>query len=256
MITYQPSPTLDKELELFDPITLEEMNGVRLMDRVETKFVLSAKQLPEILKRLSADYKVLDVDGNVLPSYKTVYFDTESLYFYQEHHRKRKKRSKVRFRNYVDSNLTFLEVKHKANGRIDKQRIQVENEHFVLNDPEWCFLAESDIRISDLSLKLTNNYDRITLVSKHDVERVTFDLNVNFQYGEKAGSLGDVVILELKQPTLSRQTPIYKVLRSEGIRPYNVSKYCIGLIKTHGKDNLKYNRFKKKLIQLDKIHQL
>ena len=248
--------SIHQSIQQYAKITLKEMNNVKLMDRVETKFILSAKQLPSILEQLQDDYRVVSILGNEIPTYKTVYFDTDSLYFYKEHHRRRNNRYKVRFRNYVESDLTFLEVKHKLNGRVDKQRIKVANDHFFLDDENAEFLKASNINQIDLKKQLTNYYQRITLVANHSVERVTFDLNISFDYQGVKTHLDNIVIVELKQPQLSRTTPIYTVLRNAQIKPYNVSKYCIGLIKTHGTDEVKYNRFKKKLIQLHKINAL
>lgn len=244
---------LRQELHRFQSISLEEMDKVKLMDRIETKFVLSVKQLPLIFDQIKDDYKVVRIDDHAMAAYKTVYYDTDDLYFYNEHHRKRKNRYKVRFRNYVDSNITFLEVKHKKNGRIDKQRIAVENEQFILDTEGQSFLKSADIDKDDLKVKLSNTYQRITLVSNHSVERVTFDFSIKFQYKDTQSELDNIVIVELKQPVLSRETSIFKVLRDLQIKPYSVSKYCIGILKTHGIDNVKYNRFKKKLIRLNKI---
>jgi len=232
------------------------MDKVKLMDRIETKFVLSSKQLPQVFDKIRDDYKVLSFDGNEMPAYKTVYYDTDDLFFYHEHHRKRKDRFKVRFRNYVDSNMTFLEVKHKKNGRVDKRRVEVQNEQFVLLSEEDTFLQEANICADDLKIKLINHYNRITLVSKHSVERVTFDTDIKYQFEGLKTDLDQIVIIELKQPVLSRETPIYKALKELQIKPYNVSKYCIGIIKTYGQENVKYNRFKKKLNRLNKIKML
>ncbi len=247
---------LEEELHKFETISLQEMDKVKLMDRIETKFVISTKHLPAVFDQVKNDYKIVSFDENRMPAYKTVYYDTDSLYFYHEHHRKRKDRYKVRFRNYVDSAITFLEVKHKKNGRVDKNRIMVENEKFVLHDEEEKFLKEANIHNEELKVKLYNYYNRITLVANETVERVTFDFNIAFQHEDSKSGLDNIVIVELKQPTLSRETPIYKALRNLQMKPYNVSKYCIGLIKTHGTDKLKYNRFKKKLNRLNKINAL
>ncbi len=245
---------IGQDLNMLETISLEEMDKVKLMDRVETKFILSAKQLPLIINKIIPHYRIVSIDGNVMPAYKTVYYDTDGLFFYNEHHRKRKNRYKVRFRNYVDSKITFLEVKHKQNGRIDKKRVKVENEQFVLDKKAEDFLNEANIYKKDLSIQLINSYKRITLVSNHTLERVTFDFNISFQ-GKNDGEakLENVVIVELKQPVLSRDTAIYKVLRDAEIKPYSVSKYCIGIIKTFGQDKVKYNRFKGKINKVNKI---
>lgn len=247
---------LKQQLHIFPTISLEEMDKVGLMDRIETKFVLSLNDLPLILDRIKDYYKVVCIDDNVMLAYKTVYYDTDDLFFYHEHHRKRKDRYKVRFRNYVDSKITFLEVKHKKNGRIDKQRIAVENEQFILDKEGESFLKSVNIHKDDLHVKLSNSYQRITMVSNHSVERVTFDFSIKFKYKDAKSELDNIVIVELKQPELSRETAIFKVLRDLQIKPYSVSKYCIGILKTHGTDNVKYNRFKKKLIRLNKISEV
>lgn len=238
----------------FDPISLEELGAAALMDRVETKFILSVRQLPELLEQLHADYSVLEVSGKRISSYQTAYLDNEKLHCYHEHHRRRKKRYKLRFRKYVDSDLNFFELKRKDNGRTDKRRMRLETDESQLGDTEAGFLLRSEIDPSGWKQKLLNRYQRITLVSKHQAERVTLDLNIEFSHDGVDEQLGDLVILELKQAKASRKTPVYKALRRLRIRPFNISKYCIGLIKTHGQEKLKHNRFKKKLLKIAKIN--
>lgn len=246
---------VQQQLIGFDSISLDEMDRVKLMDRIETKFVFSANKLPLIFDQIRHHYDIVSIDGNVIPAYKTVYYDTDDLFFYHEHHRKRKNRYKVRFRNYVDSQMTFLEVKHKKNGRTDKKRVTVENENFVINEEGLSFLKSANINQDDLHVTLTNTYNRVTLVSKHQVERVTLDFNIQYEHLDTPARLHNVVIMEVKQPRLSRDTIIYKALKQIQIRPLSISKYCIGIMKTYGIDNVKYNRFKKKLLRLDKIIQ-
>ncbi len=247
---------LDKDIEHFESITLEEMNQVKLMDRIETKFVLSVNQISSLFQTLMPYYRVVSFQGEVMPTYNTVYYDTENLFFYREHHRKRNDRYKVRFRNYVDTNITFLEVKHKKNGRVGKQRIQVENENFTLNPDLLEFLHQKKINKQDLKISLENQYKRITLVSNYSIERVTFDFDIRFKYQNKQANLGKIVIIELKEPIRSRSSKLYHSLKQMNVLPYNLSKYCVGLIKTRGLENLKYNRFKKKLLKIDKINAL
>lgn len=244
---------LSQELDIYDTITLEEMDKVKLMDRVETKFVFSAKKLPLIFEQIAKDYKIVSIDDNIFPAYNTVYYDTDDLFFYNEQHRKRTNRFKVRFRNYVDSRITFLEVKQKKNGRTDKKRVMVENEKFILDEESKAFLKNANIDKDNLVRKLSNSYNRITLVSNHSVERVTLDLNIQYYNNDTESQLDNVVIVELKQPRLTRDTPIFKALRNLQIRPLSISKYCIGIINIYGTDNVKYNRFKKKILRLNKI---
>ena len=108
------------------PITLDEMSGVKLMNRIDTKYVVTETQLRDILMRIRDAYYAQEVEGNRLSPYSTVYYDTPELTMYLIHHDRHLVRDKVRVRTYVDSHLTFCEVKHKNNkGRTKKKRIEV-----------------------------------------------------------------------------------------------------------------------------------
>ena len=114
-------------IERFAPITLAEMDAVRLQDRVDTKYVIPAAGIPALLEHLSSWYRVLEVEGVRGINYRTLYLDTPDLRSYLDHHNGRVLRSKVRFREYVDSGICFLEVKRKTGrGRTDKVRMPVD----------------------------------------------------------------------------------------------------------------------------------
>ena len=100
-------------LAQFDPITLEEMESVKLMNRVDTKFVASLSQLASILELAKAEYYAQQIEGIRINRYDTLYYDTPELTMYTQHHDRRMVRQKVRIRTYVDSDgLTFLEIKN------------------------------------------------------------------------------------------------------------------------------------------------
>ena len=46
---------LSEILKTFTPVSLHDMDAMKLMDRVDTKFVMTASQLPEFLKQLNTD---------------------------------------------------------------------------------------------------------------------------------------------------------------------------------------------------------
>ena len=60
----------------------------------------------------------------------------------------------------------------------------------------------------------------------------------------------DWLVAELKQEKFNRQSAFFSLMKSRMIRPYRLSKYCIGAIELYGTDCIKYNRFKEKLIKL------
>lgn len=240
-------------LEQFDKIHLEEMDRVQLMNRVDTKFTFSSDQLLEILPRLQEHYKVLEVEGCLLSEYESLYYDNKEHKNYLDHHKQLRDRYKVRFRKYVNSNIAFLEVKHKKNGRTEKSRIRANDIPNELSDSQAQFIKEQGLKSEHLIPCLLNRFKRITLVHKTMNERLTLDIDLTFEWQNKTTKLDKVVIAELKQERANRISPFYSLMKSNLIRPSRVSKYCVGMIKTYGKENIKYNRFKKKLLQIQKI---
>ena len=115
--------TLSDILKNFQKCSLSDMDRVKLMNRVDTKFVLSKESLFEILPNLFNDYLCLEINGQSLLSYKNQYFDDEDFSCFQDHHRKIPNRFKVRIRKYLDTHVSFLEIKKKIKGRTNKSRI-------------------------------------------------------------------------------------------------------------------------------------
>ena len=112
---------MENLLERFDPISLDRLDSVKLMNRVDTKYVVTPKQLEAVLERSSLTHCVLEIGGRRQMPYDSVYFDTADSEMYIRHHDRRLVRRKVRTRMYVDSGDTFLEIKLKNNhGRTKK----------------------------------------------------------------------------------------------------------------------------------------
>ena len=116
-------------LAVMDPISLDEMSGIKLMNRIDTKFVASKRQLVDMLQLVREKYYVQEINSDRISPYRTTYFDTDNYAQYMQHHGGRATRTKVRVRTYLSSgDLTFLEVKKKNNHlRTKKKRIQVES---------------------------------------------------------------------------------------------------------------------------------
>ncbi len=244
---------IQKIAESFDPITLSEMDTVQLMNRVDTKFVFTIETLLDTLPELKKDYFLLNVDGILLSEYKSLYFDDEDFTFYFDHHNKRVDRFKVRYRKYVNSNLAFLEVKHKNKGRTDKSRIRVTDIPIDMSEEDADFVKSTGINGGKLVPSLLNNFSRLTFVNKAMNERLTIDLDLTFIWKDKTEKVSDIVIAELKQGKAMRNSPFYQAMKNRRIRPLKISKYTIGVIMLYGVKNIKYNRFKKKLLKLQKL---
>lgn len=113
-----------KELEIlktFKGTSLSEMDEVKLMNRTDTKFVIKRTLFNELLPTLRVHYKVLEILGNRINSYETLYYDHSNFQFFLDHHNGVGNRFKVRIRNYVESELYFLEIKNKYKGRTVKK---------------------------------------------------------------------------------------------------------------------------------------
>ena len=240
-------------LQAFDAIDLDAISEVALMDRIDTKFVFNAQLLPELLIALKQHYKVLEVGGKRISAYKSLYFDHENLQLYKNHHNRKDSRHKIRFRSYMDSDVHFLEVKLKRKGRTVKKRIPVEAINKSLNNNHLDFLNTHVEETKNLSPQLWNYYKRITLIAQNKKERLTLDVDLRFEWEGETHVYRSVVIAEVKQSRLDRSSPFFDLMKLKGVRPFRVSKYCLGIIKTHGKRNVKHNRFKNKLLMLNKI---
>ena len=242
---------INRILNEFEPITLKEMDSVKLMDRTDTKFVFRFDQLPEFLNQLKNDYRILDIKGYRISRYESLYFDTKDFDLYLSHHRGKPRRFKVRFRKYVESELHFFEVKFKNNkGRTIKDRVkQKEIAGSIKENAEELLLNKTPLKSENLESKMWVNYSRITFVNKFSPERVTIDLNLTFISNEKNKTIDNLVIAEVKQDKAIKSTFI-KLMKKYHIRQGAISKYCYGVINLFEK--VKHNNFKPKLILIKK----
>jgi hypothetical protein len=244
---------INEALKDFEPISLLEMDRVKLMNRVDTKFAFSVTEFLTFLPHLAEHYSILEIEGTRTPFYESLYLDDSQFTFFRDHHNGRTNRFKVRYRKYVESNLSFLEIKHKVKGRTDKSRIKVDDIPLDLLEKHTKFIE--GIVTQDVNLKpvMWNSFHRMTLVNKTENERLTLDFDLTFKWNDKTQNFNNLIIAELKQENVNRNSAFYQLMKSRCIRPYRLSKYCIGSIELYG-NTLKFNRFKKKLLQLKKIN--
>lgn len=243
----QKQPNFNTVLNQFVPISLAQMDDVALLNRTDTKFVLIDNQLCAALASLTANYQVLDIAGVRCNHYQTLYFDTADFAMYLRHHAGGRERYKVRSRQYVESNLSFLEVKRKTNkNRTVKSRLQTAGIVTGFNSETAYFLHDHlPFAAQALEPKLWNDFTRITLVSKLHQERLTLDLNLRFSHEGHAVALPSLAIVELKQNGFNPDSPLLQRMRALNIHPTGFSKYCLGVAMLY--PNIKHNRFKPKL---------
>jgi hypothetical protein len=248
---------LNEVIERFAPITLEQMDAVKLMRRTDTKFVFNVNLLPELLCMASDNYYMVEINNLREQIYQTTYFDTPDYSMYTSHHNGKLNRCKIRVRRYVCSNQEFLEVKRKNNhGETIKNRIMrpQPEEGIDVNDSKRFLEKYTPFGHQALWPKLGNKFIRLTLVNKNLTERITLDYNLEFtdlKYNKNISANG-VCIAEIKKDKESKKSPFITNLSGMRIRPSGFSKYCIGLAMLKNPE-IKLNLFRQKIRAIEKI---
>jgi VTC domain len=232
-------------LSKFETFSLKQLEAANLLERKDFKYIFKVTQLSEILVFLSKDYKVLAINNNLYTDYKTDYYDTENFKFYTQHHNGLLNRYKVRMREYVQSAISFFEIKFKNNKNwTSKQREKISSLDVDVNN------YTSSITQENLELKLKVFYSRITLLSNNGEEKLTFDLNLNFSNDTAKKDFSEIVIAEVKSkthhPYLFRQE-----IKRLGYREMGLSKYCFGITQIY--THLKNNNFKPAIKNIKKL---
>jgi hypothetical protein len=245
--------TIEQDLGLFNPISLEEMECVRLMNRTDTKFNFPAVRLTEILHWLTDNYDILEVGGKRLHRYESLYFDTPGFKCYLDHHNKHASRFKIRSRRYADSGLMYLEIKIKNNkGRTRKERNKQHGPpEEITGKPEQLLLRETGLTPEMVMPALQVDFDRITLVDKMRTSRITIDSGLYFARDTASAAFPGVIIAEVKQER-DQACHFRDVLHHTHIHPFSISKYCLGIASLH--PNIRHNNFKQKIHHINKLN--
>ena len=253
-------------LESFPPISLAEMEEIRLMNRLDQKYLATIPQLIELLHMAEGKYMAQVIDGLRVSGYRTLYLDTPDEEMYLMHHNRRAPRQKVRVRTYLVGGDTFLEVKNKNNhGRTKKKRIHVSGpeQADILSSPDLMRQLKTaggnDLlkkcawyQLEQLRPKMENRFERITLVNMAKTERLTIDCHIRFHHVETGldNTFDQLVVIELKRDG-NVDSPVLDMMRRLRIRPSGFSKYCIGSVMTN--PALKQNNFHKKIRKIQKM---
>lgn len=244
--------SLSPILKQFVPIALREMDRVALQSRMDTKYLLAEHHLPDILNTLSAEYRMLEVDGQLGSTYRTLYFDTPDRQFYFDHHNGRTFRCKVRMREYASTGACFLEVKRRTGrGGTVKRRIPIPAiaEHFT--DEQAEFVASASGNTEPLVPLLWNEFFRYTLVHRERAERLTIDTSLTFRDAKGEASLPGLCVAELKEGRTGHGSPFAALMRALPAPPASFSKYCIGTVLLE--PGIKYNQFKPILLHARRL---
>ena len=234
-------------------LSLDELDKVKLLDRKDTKFVFNQNQLPSILEKIKPYYRILEINDSTISNYDNTYFDTHDFLFYNQHHNENRKRYKVRFRKYSSTSKLFFEIKIKNNkNRTVKKRMLVNEMNKCLGKQEKFLVSKIiDLQLTQLTPILDIQFSRITLTDNNFSERLTIDTNLSVKNGTSSKIFDQLVISEIKQKKYNPKSDFVQILRNMKIPEMRFSKYCMGML--HVNKKIKYNRFKPKLLQINKI---
>ena len=241
------------KLQEFERVGLADINEVKLLDRVDTKFIFNRNKLIEVLQHLKNDYKLVVIEDRLISDYRTLYYDTENFELYLCHHNGKANRLKVRFREYLGSNLNYFEIKVKNNkSRTIKYRIKRSKIEDSISRKSKILLEEkTSLIVESLRPVFYVNYSRITFANIIRGERLTIDLNLEYQGNSFKKTYDPLIIAELKQNSFSKQSPFSKVMSQLRIHNGSISKYCLGVTQLF--PHIKNNNFKSKVLTINKI---
>ena len=240
------------DLKQFNCIDLDQLNNVKLQNRKDTKYIFHENKLNKLLSDASQDYKILEINNNRQFFYESIYFDSDDFLLYNQHHNEKRSRYKIRFREYKTTGEVYFEIKEKNNKNTTvKKRYPVTSLKNTLDSFEKNLIKEIIDIDKKLNDKLIIEFNRITLANNDLTERLTIDTNLTVKNHNNKKSFNNLVVTEVKQKKYNPKSKFMKILKNLKIYKMRFSKYCIGTV--HIYDNLKSNRFKPKLIQLNKV---
>ncbi len=238
-------------LQTFDSVQLSQIDAVKLLNRVDTKFLVKATRLPELLECLRDDYLVLEINQVRMSNYKTVYFDTPDFFYYYQHQTGRLERLKIRLRTYLETNQSFIEIKVKNNhSKTTKKRIAIAGIEGMKDKKVQKLIKSKSDRFDEIIPVIEVYYSRITLVNKEFTERLTIDTGLNYKSDSASADFSGLCIMELKQDKSSKSA-LRELLREKRVFQTSLSKYCLGIASLY--PEVKKNNIKEKMRFVNKL---
>ena len=225
-------------MNTLESISLDELVAqASLQTRVDRKYVLNRLDAAEVLAELDPTTRVLEIDGQRASTYESVYFDTPDLLSYRMAAHARRRRFKLRTRNYVDTAESFLEMKTRgARATTVKERLPYDIEHRGILTPDGRHYADAALDALglpaparlELAPTLVTRYRRTTLYLPGSQSRATLDTELSWEGDDgRILQLPDLAIIETKSG--SRTSEVDRLLWAHGHRPATISKFGTGL---------------------------
>lgn len=233
------------EVDRIRPIDLEELVArAELLVRVDRKYLLEDPAVEQLLEQMPPGTRVLEIDGQRQIEYRTLYHDTPALEAYRGTAQRRRRRFKVRTREYGTGGC-YLEVKTRQGRYTVKERTECSAVAGMLDQDAMTYVVErlenAGIPLDEhLESMLWTAYRRTTLLLP-DESKVTLDSGLIWNLSDTrrrrgpsaAGPAGGSVrcdgytIVEVK--SARQASAADRVLWADGNRPVGLSKYGTGL---------------------------
>ncbi|ASK65145.1 molecular chaperone [Brachybacterium avium] len=234
-----------------------------LMTRTDRKYLVPAADAERVLQDLAEDLHVLDIDRQRTFAYRSLYYDTPDLLSYRTAATRRRRRFKVRRREYVDAGTSFLEVKTRT-GRGDTEKVREEaaspsgaasallgGDPLPAQDAAYVAARLEDAGVAvpedPLLPALETTYRRTTLLVGSEGSRVTLDESLVWRGTDlRPYLLDDLVVLETK--AAAAPGAVDRALWRSHHRPQRISKFATGIALLH--PGLPANRWHRTLDRL------
>ena len=208
-----------------------------LTNLAKQKYISSTKKVGNILFSLGNRFRVLNVGGKKVFSYRTLYFDTWNCCFFNEYLNESPLRHKVRLRETQNGNRCYFEVKvsdSTKNQRL-KQRIAIESlECFKNTQTEELLGRGTGLTFEQITPILECQFKRIVLIDDKAQQRVSIDLSPVFINPRTGVNIGvpELVIIETKRNT--ENADLFAELIDEGnAQKSDISRYMTGMLATN-----------------------
>lgn len=224
------------DLAGLEPISLDDLvTHAELLVRVDRKYLLDDREVTSFIAGLPSGTRVLEIDGQRQVEYRSLYHDTTDLDAYKGTAQRRRRRFKVRTREYGTGGC-YLEVKTRRGSFTVKERIACDTVAGELDPDGLAYVTE---RLAEAGIPLTAGmrptlwtaYRRSTLLLP-DEARVTLDTGLVWSsLGADSRQCDGLTIVETKSGRQASAAD--RVLWAAGHRPVSLSKYGTGLAALH-----------------------
>jgi len=210
----------------------EVMTAAPATTRVDRKYLVRRSVGEEFIATAPDSLRILTIDGRLMTSYRSTYFDTPDLMTARAHVQRRRRRWKARSRLYLEDGLCRLELKVRDGSGLTRKYFQTSGsaEHGQMTADTDAFFRGQLLALglpSALGLEPSAevSYRRATLADPVTGARVTIDFGVRgTRHGHSVEVDPGCLIIETKGGQIPGVAD--RLLAGLGARQVSFSKYA------------------------------